>query len=384
MNKYDFEIYTGLLRAWDGEDGRKRIKTTASSTITDLHGDTMTDHAVLQMAETAASNMTVMLNHKYEVPEDTFGSVEEAHVVQRGTDATGMPIWDLDFIVRVDESNPRAVQTWNSIQGGTKLGTSIGARIPPGGATKRKDGSYLIDSVNLMEASIVALPANPRSWVQYAVKAFEDGGISDNVLIIEPDVTDDAADVIDITEAAKCPDCGGSQGTRGCRNTFHDQPRKDVEPDLTDATRVSVTVETDDPAPSSQEAPTSTPENETVADETAPGDNAALGDSTTLAATPEFAATYGQILELLRSTTSELVELRRANAEAEASKVAALHERDEVKAAALAVVEETKRVIDQIAKTPLGRKSVFVEAANSFGERFGGIYSDDFLKRLKG
>ena len=47
-------------------------------------------------------------------------------------------------------------------------------------ATKKKDGVLMISDLELLEASIVGIPANPRSWVSYAMKSltdFEIGGI---------------------------------------------------------------------------------------------------------------------------------------------------------------------------------------------------------------
>jgi hypothetical protein len=43
--------------------------------------------------------------------------------------------------------------------------------IPEGGAKRQKNGSYIIEHVDLLETSLVGIPANPRSWVDYAAKA---------------------------------------------------------------------------------------------------------------------------------------------------------------------------------------------------------------------
>jgi phage head maturation protease len=164
-----FNIVTGLLKAMpDSGDGIKRLKTTASSTITDLAGDEMELTALQQMAATAQQNMTIFLNHKYQVPEDVLGSVEKTEIIQR---ENGW--YDLDFDIKVDEANERAVKAWKQISNGTKLGCSIGARIPEGGYEVTKTGLKIKD-VHLMEASIVGLPANPRAFVQHALKALHD------------------------------------------------------------------------------------------------------------------------------------------------------------------------------------------------------------------
>ena len=163
-----FNILTGMLnvpdtKEYNGEE-RRRVKTVASSTLTDRQGDQMTLKALNQMAE-SAQGMTIFLNHSYKVPEDVFGVVSEAKAIQRGD------VWDLDFDIDVEEDNPRAVQTHKSIIRGVKLGTCVGAIVKD---AYKEDDHIVIDDVVLLEASIVGIPANPRSFVQYAVKALED------------------------------------------------------------------------------------------------------------------------------------------------------------------------------------------------------------------
>jgi hypothetical protein len=114
------------------------------------------------------------------VPEDVLGSAETAEVVDRGIDGNGNPVVDLDFDILVNHTNPRAVSTWEAINAGVKLGTSIGAIVKD--AKKKKDGGLVISDLQLLEASIVGIPANPRSWVQYAVKSLED---FDEIEVIE-------------------------------------------------------------------------------------------------------------------------------------------------------------------------------------------------------
>jgi HK97 family phage prohead protease len=165
----DFKIFVPLLKANKGPDGKMRFHGVASSSIKDRHGDTITRTALSEMESTANANMTIFLNHSYDVPEDVAGSVETAILRSHPTDPD---IQDLVFDIVVNDTNPRAVKAWEAIDNGTKLGLSIGARIPDGGASRSKDtGRYVIDHVDLLETSIVGVPANPRSWVEYAVKS---------------------------------------------------------------------------------------------------------------------------------------------------------------------------------------------------------------------
>src|SRR3990172_11683016 len=117
------------------------------------------------------NKVTIFLNHSYNVPEDVGGSVERALIKTRGTDHDLNPNKDLEVDIVVNDTNPRAVETWKAIDKGTKLGLSIGAMIPEGGAKRQKNGSFIIEHDDLLETSLVGIPANPRSWVDYAAKA---------------------------------------------------------------------------------------------------------------------------------------------------------------------------------------------------------------------
>jgi len=50
-----FQIFTGLLKAYEGEDGSKRFRTTASSTISDLAKDEILVPAIEEMATKGGS-----------------------------------------------------------------------------------------------------------------------------------------------------------------------------------------------------------------------------------------------------------------------------------------------------------------------------------------
>ena len=161
----DFSMFTGLLKtAMEGDD--MVLTGVASSTIKDRHGDTITQRGLESMLRTA-EGMTIYLNHSYNVPEDVAGTVRAAWIDQAGGD-----LYDLRFKIAIEQGNPRAVQAWNAIDKGTKLGLSIGAMIPEGGAKRvKQSGAFIIDEVELLETSIVSIPANPRSWVEYARKS---------------------------------------------------------------------------------------------------------------------------------------------------------------------------------------------------------------------
>jgi len=191
----DFKVYTNALKAYEAPNGDLIVTGTTSSTIRDLHGDEMTLNAISSMAETARQNMTIFLNHNYNVPEDLFGSVTAARVVKRFDAESGQEVYDLDIDVLVckEDENPEAMRAYKAIKRGVKLGLSIGARVDR--VSKKKDAktgedSYVIDSVKLMEASVVGIPANQRSYLQNAIKSLRAAEKSGELVVDEKAATD--------------------------------------------------------------------------------------------------------------------------------------------------------------------------------------------------
>jgi HK97 family phage prohead protease len=369
-----FKIFSGLLKAYKSDDGVRRLKTTASSTIKDHAKDRMLESAIHEMARTAKDNMTIFLNHRYSVPEDVLGSTEDAVIRQVGSGDDGT-IYDLDLDVRVDESNPRAVQTWESLANGTKLGTSIGAIVKD--YSKNADGGWDIKSVELLEASIVGIPANPRSWVQYAVKSLED--VTDenddpqaNVLVMrgEPEAeTDEETAETDIEseetvetvvltacnlcDAAKSDDCECTDCS--CR--------KDVSPELVKEESSETTDELT-PEASAQEADEAEPE---------PAKAKALAEPIT-ERDPELV----EAIDAMGNLVKEFASLQKRYLEEVASRTKAEQERDQARANLVTA----KEIFDRIADLPLARK-IHLRAVSEFRSRLSGVYDEDFLKMLE-
>jgi hypothetical protein len=334
---------------------------------------------------------------------------------------------DLDFDIRLNESNPRALQTYEAIKSGVKLGTSIGAIVRH--AEKKKGGGLRIDDLELLEASIVGIPANPRSWVQYAVKSINalDEGETSSFLFDEETILKEAEDIIDtiaaqaevpadfIAEAeaelekaqpmadgsggamASCPDCGKGHDAKGCDNKFH----KSTEPDVAEVdldkeaarTRVTVTVDSD----GTQEAPKSTPEHglmdEDRADDAKEPDSEYLADTITVGTEPDtlkveevpvenvseeeqlsqlfqtadFAAVVTKLQSVVNELTEKELELRKTTVE-----------RDEAKENLIVA----KEIIDRIADLPVGRKTRFSGAVSDFRQKFP-QYDEEFMKFLE-
>lgn len=380
----DFKIFVPLLKASQSADGKRRLHGIASSTVRDRHGDLITLSALSEMERSANNNLTIFLNHEYKVPEDVAGSVERASI-RRSDDAD---VHDLVFDIVVNEANPRAVAAWDAIEGGTQLGLSIGARIPDGGATRDKQsGRYTIDHVDLLETSLVGVPANPRSWIDYAVKSLNnapDGSLYISESGVEDekpdeqetqseteDTSDDPEQVIDEIEKADEADVHEHEHERDS-DVVH-------APDATDTDDASENApltkgdeltdhsadEADTPEPAPQDAPESQPEN---------GD-AFAEEAMKALVEPTVVASLKSSSDLLGAVTRELTETK-ALLEATAA------ERDKAVEAARKVLSETAMLMERLAATPMGRKTTVVEVVNRF-DGLTAVYGEEFMKMLK-
>ena len=178
-----FKIHSlGAMKAFkaNAPDGSPAmyLEGIASSTVRDRHGDTITANAQAQMLE-AAKGLTMWLNHSYDVPEDILGTCEESSLVS-GTDQ-GSDCLDLTIRCKIDANNPRAVKTWQHVNGGTQLGFSIGGEITQFEFDEENDdGSswcppMIIDGLALYEISCVGIPANPRAYTRTFVEEMSRG-----------------------------------------------------------------------------------------------------------------------------------------------------------------------------------------------------------------
>jgi len=162
----DFDIFLRTVKAEDIE-GRPVLTVTASSDEIDLGSDRFTMSALSQM-EKAFESLTIFLNHKYLVPEDVFGIVTRAALIDREGHT------DLDLTIAVENKNARAITVYEMIRNGTHLGVSVGVLVLDADYADEQvmDRQVLeITSIVPLEASIVGIPANRRSWVQGALKA---------------------------------------------------------------------------------------------------------------------------------------------------------------------------------------------------------------------
>lgn len=378
-----FAIVTKALGpAGAADDGRRRFRATASSTITDRAGHAITVKALEQMAQRFREGITIFTDHKNEV-EHAYGTTDTAEIIQRGNDPkTGAPIWDLDIAGIVNDPNPNARQLHDSIEGGyVKLGCSIDAFVLDHDRD-RKSGTMVIDGLDVFAASIVGVPMNQRSWTQKALRAVksfygepdeEDSVVTKELTpeaseaVVEPleatppvmatsvteTVVEDAPEIV--TKAQICTVCGGESPIDGCTNAFHTPaPEQAVESDDTADTEIAgITIESksiDAIAPDplnpvttegGQEAdPAATPE-------TAPDVESALADPAVQKAltfeTTDVVELVGHVTRLvkaLESTNAELTTVR--------------EERDRL----ASENEDARAIIEKVMTMPLRPKTV--------------------------
>jgi HK97 family phage prohead protease len=428
--KRDFSLFTGLLKTARTDDGML-LTGVASSTIKDRHGDTMTRNALDSMLR-SANGLTIFLNHSYNVPEDVAGTVQRAWTSQEGE------LHDLHFEIAINDENPRAVQAFNAIDKGTKLGLSIGAMIPEGGAKRVKgSGAFVIDEVELLETSIVSIPANPRSWVDYARKSLltktdipevedeEEEPINEGE--DDPEVAAEPAQAVTYGTVPgehfpSCNEqCDPATGTHyfeaelpegeGTPVPVEDDRLAQAVALINDYTnswsstdlivgedgpeiaknRVTVwpsgkvAIDTTPPNASSQEA---LPEAEPDTEEPSADDlSAALGEMAR-GIDPELQKLLGPTFMASLQASQQLLLVLVATVEKATERaITAERERDEVVSSAKVLIQTTEAFITRVSATPRGRRAIARELPKTAqaleGIRESGLYSDEFMDILE-
>jgi NADH dehydrogenase/NADH:ubiquinone oxidoreductase subunit G len=291
----------------------------------------------------------------------------------------------MDLIGFINEANPRARETAEALEGGAQLGVSIGARIKDYEPRDKNDplGGWIINDVELKEASIVGMPANPRTWVHYATKAING---------FERKRVKEAADMnMTATEVASRPS---------------DESILDTDADTLDLigsvevdTAKVLTTETMPGGPATavdgedEGMPTFDGDPVTDEDVVEAADDAATEEPAQETESPEVVAESETPAEVLASAVDSSVEELSVTALRTALKVAKdeLTARDESIAeitkerdAALATLTEATAILNKLATTPLGRKAVYTEAVKDYRSRITGVYDPEFMKFLKG
>ncbi len=143
---------------YKGSDGKSwYLEGIASDGLVDLENDRMTPNALKAMEEALNRGVNVFVDHDHTV-SNLIGTTVKGEL--RGN--------QLRAVVKLEDPdyNPLVRSILSKVDAGARLGFSIGGDLTesrPGwdGSKSVRD----IDGVNLMELSVVGLPANPRSFV---------------------------------------------------------------------------------------------------------------------------------------------------------------------------------------------------------------------------
>ncbi len=173
----DFRFHTGQVEIFTKQDElgneMRFLRGVASDDKIDRHGERFSKNALARMAETAKANLTLFGDH-FHSWENTLGRAVEAAVNPQGQ-------FEVVFQLENEEAQPKIRQLWAKLMGKTKLALSVGGRIlktfieDAGGQQVR-----VLDDIELLEVSIVGIPANPRTWVEAIVKSMEEPGEKQN------------------------------------------------------------------------------------------------------------------------------------------------------------------------------------------------------------
>lgn len=438
---FKFELGTAdlpLRASLDPQTGKRRIEGISSSTLRDGHGDSMTLRALEKMAKQAIG-MNVWLNHEYKVPRDAFGTITRARVQDSGErePKTGLPIYDLMCGMDVDEDSEDAITTHKMISKGKKLGISVGAMLPENGegVTKSQDGGrYVFDDLDLVEMSIVGVPANGRCWATVATKSLKEApdfaakiitkdvdpseidptsgedlekiregeqttrqdveegtdndGSSDGI-VTGPDIMPDADPDPDAKPVdALVADAEGEDGQKDRESieeggnddgvvTTEDLPGLDVAQPEGETKKTRVTVWDGDKTVQIDTGRSRKTGDDQSAQDDSPESAGGLPSETSKALTPVGASTDQMLIRGLRASLSLAVD--RADA-AEA-------ERDRAYEHAAHVVEKAEQFIDKIGQLPMGRRATFEEVKSDVSNAFSTdldrlTFLDPGVKRL--
>ncbi len=366
-----FKVFTGPMMAYTASvQGveRKFIKTTASSTVTDRKGHEFDVKALQKMGQ-VAQGMTIFLNHEYQVPEDLFGSVSDATAKHNGFDSDQNAIWDLDLDVMVNESNPRAVQAWEAYQGGVRMGVSVGVIVKEWEKSKKNADIMKILDVDFLEASIVGIPANPRTWVAGAVKsisaysAAEADGTIETLELLETNATTKSE-----TPEAPAPKKEPEHAPEDKLDSEESESSEAIDPDNDDSlagqeVAKSATDDANTDAAEDVEESTDPEASASGATQDAPDDEAETQ--------PEASVSAG--IDLLVNTYNAQVQ------DLTVQLATVTKERDEAREASRIAMS----IVERISSLPLGRKASYQHEIKSFRRDLSGVYGDDFLAFLE-
>lgn len=337
-----FQIISKEIQpAAPGDDGRRRFRLTASSTIEDSDGDEIELAALQKAAEKFRSGVTIFMNHKFKDVSEAFGLTDSAEVVQRGYDPkTNAAIWDLDVSGVVNTPNPKAAQLADSIDGGyVKLGASITAFVRK--HARKPNGGLKVADMDVIEASVVGVPSNQRSWAHKAALAIKSFNFQPDD---EEDTVSDETETTEATEAVASAEVVEKQV---------DEPAADAADDEATTEAADAAADTGDHAddesaessdPDVQESESETPETTSTEDTT--DADPPMAEKALSAASPDEIA---ELVKQAGAMVAEIGRLRTENAELRAQ----VAKQAETTSSISKEVAEAQEVIQKVMGMPL-------------------------------
>ena len=166
--KMDFRFHA-TIKAYTEKDEAgneiRFIRGVASDDQIDRQGERFSTRAVQRMVETAKQNLTLFGDHNHSW-ENTLGHIADA----KFNDGAFEVVCQLES----EEAQPKVKQLWAKLKSKTRLAFSIGGRVlkviaeEVNGQTVR-----VLDDLELLEISVVGIPANPRTWLEAIVKSMD-------------------------------------------------------------------------------------------------------------------------------------------------------------------------------------------------------------------
>ncbi|HEY7416855.1 MAG TPA: hypothetical protein VH593_16835 [Ktedonobacteraceae bacterium] len=173
----DFSVYTGAMtpdlsaspiEVSPIDLDKPLLAMRGSSTIQDLQGDDMSLHA-LQSMTNVAPDLTLWLNHSYDLPNDAFGKLFQKPKIVMESGIADLWLAEETFL-----RNPNAEKTYDLItKDGARFGCSVGCQVLKFEFVDPDDPWFSplhIDEVYVVEWSVVGIPASQRCWVENAIK----------------------------------------------------------------------------------------------------------------------------------------------------------------------------------------------------------------------
>ena len=168
MNK-TFDIFLKADIIQKSDDGKKSyfVQGVGSTISKDRQGERLSEKALAQLEEIATTKRIPVFSQHNHSWENTMGYISNS-VVKDGE-------WLVDIALEAPDFNEKTALLIHKKEHGTPIGLSIGGRVLKDYIDKADNSMMrVIDDLELLELSIVGIPANPQgSVISYIAKSLE-------------------------------------------------------------------------------------------------------------------------------------------------------------------------------------------------------------------